>query len=309
MGREHLVRTAGFREQPDSWRRRAAGTAPPAPADPAPERGDAQPEGGGPATPGPGGERPGPGRSPVDPRQEPPVEEEAAGRARAEPGGRRPLADDGVPRRPRAHDPGRGPSTGLRIIHPCRRWRPCCRSSTIPLPSCDSAPKTASPARAASSSSPCSTTSPPPSVDAWRRPCGWPRRARTLASCPWRSDMRRPRIRTSVPPPSACWGPSAASRPSRSWTRHSPTVPEGYGRKAAAALGILHHWPSAPRVSLLLADDSWQVRRIAAQSLRVMGAPGLLYLRRASRADGPGRDVAQHVLDLPEALARVEAPR
>lgn len=79
--------------------------------------------------------------------------------------------------------------------------------------------------------------------------------------------------------------------------------------QAAAALGILHHWRSAARVSLLLADDSWQVRRIAAQSLRVMGPPGLLYLRRASRTDGPGRDIAQHVLGLPEALARVEAPR
>lgn len=76
--------------------------------------------------------------------------------------------------------------------------------------------------------------------------------------------------------------------------------------RAAAATGIgdLGHWPSVARVAALLADPAWDVRRAAGLALRRLDAPGALYLRRGLQAeDNFARDMAQQVLDLPDARA------
>ncbi len=69
---------------------------------------------------------------------------------------------------------------------------------------------------------------------------------------------------------------------------------------AVAAIGGLGHWPVAPRVARLLNDQEWTVRHAAALSLRALGAPGHLFLRRALKGtDRYAVDMARHVLDLP----------
>jgi HEAT repeat protein len=71
---------------------------------------------------------------------------------------------------------------------------------------------------------------------------------------------------------------------------------------AARALGRLGHWPAAPALAPLLRDRVWAVRREAALALHVLGAPGLLFLRRyLADADRFAADMARQVLDLPEA--------
>lgn len=73
---------------------------------------------------------------------------------------------------------------------------------------------------------------------------------------------------------------------------------------AARGLGALAYWPSAPQVAALLRDRAWQVRREAGLALRAMGAPGVLFLRRALTSDDRfAADMAQQVLNLPGLVA------
>jgi HEAT repeat protein len=73
---------------------------------------------------------------------------------------------------------------------------------------------------------------------------------------------------------------------------------------AAHALGRMQHWQSASQLAECLRDSSWQVRREAGLALRAIGAPGALFLRRAIKGDDRfASDMAQQVLDLPEAAA------
>jgi len=70
---------------------------------------------------------------------------------------------------------------------------------------------------------------------------------------------------------------------------------------AARALGKLAHWRAAPTLVTLLRDPYWIVRREAGLALRALGAPGILFLRRAlSDRDPFAADMAHQVLDLPE---------
>ena len=78
------------------------------------------------------------------------------------------------------------------------------------------------------------------------------------------------------------------------------------GVRAAAArgLGRMQHWQSGSQLAECLRDSSWQVRREAGLALRAIGAPGALFLRRAIKGDDRfASDMAQQVLDLPEAAA------
>jgi hypothetical protein len=51
-------------------------------------------------------------------------------------------------------------------------------------------------------------------------------------------------------------------------------------------------------------DSAWRVRKEAGLSLRALGAPGTLFLRRALRSDDRfAADMAQQVLDLPATAA------
>lgn len=71
---------------------------------------------------------------------------------------------------------------------------------------------------------------------------------------------------------------------------------------AAHALGQLGHWPAAASLSAHLRDPAWDVRRSSALALRRLGSPGLLLLRRAlANDDRYAADIAQQVLDLPDA--------
>jgi len=81
--------------------------------------------------------------------------------------------------------------------------------------------------------------------------------------------------------------------------------PEAGVRSAAAhGLGRTQHWQSASQLAECLRDPSWQVRREAGLALRALGAPGSLFLRRAIKSDDRfAADMAQQVLDLPEAAA------
>lgn len=73
---------------------------------------------------------------------------------------------------------------------------------------------------------------------------------------------------------------------------------------AAQALGRMQHWPAASLLAERLRDRTWRVRREAALALRAIGAPGALFLRRALKGDDRfAADMAQQVLDLPEAAA------
>ncbi|MFL5844695.1 MAG: HEAT repeat domain-containing protein [Solirubrobacteraceae bacterium] len=69
---------------------------------------------------------------------------------------------------------------------------------------------------------------------------------------------------------------------------------------AARGLGRLMAWPSATLLAERLGDPAWDVRQGAALSLRALGAPGLLLLRRTlEHEDRFARDIARQVLDLP----------
>ncbi len=79
---------------------------------------------------------------------------------------------------------------------------------------------------------------------------------------------------------------------------------EGVRAAAAHGLGRMQHWQSASQLAECLRDSSWQVRREAGLALRALGAPGALFLRRAIKGDDRfASDMAQQVLDLPEAAA------
>lgn len=71
---------------------------------------------------------------------------------------------------------------------------------------------------------------------------------------------------------------------------------------AAHALGRMQHWRAASLLAERLRDPVWRVRRAAGLGLRTLGAPGALFLRRATNGDDRfAADMAQQVLDLPAA--------
>lgn len=73
---------------------------------------------------------------------------------------------------------------------------------------------------------------------------------------------------------------------------------------SARGLGKMRHWPAATRLSAMLADGNWEVRREAAMALRQIGGPGLLLLRKAAAGtDDRSSAVAQLILDTPIQLA------
>jgi HEAT repeat protein len=73
---------------------------------------------------------------------------------------------------------------------------------------------------------------------------------------------------------------------------------------AAQALGRMQHWQAASVLADRLRDSAWSVRRAAGLALRSIGAPGALFLRRSLKGDDAfAADMAQQVLDLPEAAA------
>ena len=68
---------------------------------------------------------------------------------------------------------------------------------------------------------------------------------------------------------------------------------------ALRALAGLAHWPAAPAVARRLHDAAWDVRRQAALTLRALGAPGLIFLRRSRDGDDQvAAAVARYALDL-----------
>lgn len=81
---------------------------------------------------------------------------------------------------------------------------------------------------------------------------------------------------------------------------------EAFQVRAAAAqsLGRMRHWQAGSALSERLEDPTWSVRREAALALRAIGAPGILFLRRAVKGnDRFAADMAQQILDLPAAAA------
>ena len=81
---------------------------------------------------------------------------------------------------------------------------------------------------------------------------------------------------------------------------------EAFQVRAAAAqsLGRMRHWQAGSALSECLVDPTWSVRRQAALALRAIGAPGVLFLRRAVKGnDRFAADMAQQILDLPAAAA------
>lgn len=71
---------------------------------------------------------------------------------------------------------------------------------------------------------------------------------------------------------------------------------------AASSLGRMQHWQAASQLAGCLRDRTWRVRRDAGLALRAIGAPGVLFLRRALKGnDRFAADMAQQVLDLPTA--------
>ncbi len=73
---------------------------------------------------------------------------------------------------------------------------------------------------------------------------------------------------------------------------------------AAHGLGRMQHWKAASQLAESLRDSAWRVRRDAALALRSIGAPGVLFLRRALKGDDAfAADMAQQILDLPAAAA------
>jgi hypothetical protein len=66
----------------------------------------------------------------------------------------------------------------------------------------------------------------------------------------------------------------------------------------------MQHWQAGSLLSDALRDRTWRVRREAGLALRAIGAAGALFLRRALKGDDRfAADMAQQVLDLPEAAA------
>jgi len=80
---------------------------------------------------------------------------------------------------------------------------------------------------------------------------------------------------------------------------------ESHVRAAAVgALGRMHYLQAGSQLAERLRDERWRVRREAGLALRAIGAPGTLLLRRAVKGnDRFAADMAQQVLDLPEAAA------
>lgn len=73
---------------------------------------------------------------------------------------------------------------------------------------------------------------------------------------------------------------------------------------AAHGLGRMQHWQAASLLAEGLRDRTWRVRRESGLALRAIGAAGILFLRRALKGDDRfAGDMAQQVLDLPEAAA------
>jgi HEAT repeat protein len=73
---------------------------------------------------------------------------------------------------------------------------------------------------------------------------------------------------------------------------------------AAQGLGRMQQWKAASLLASRLRDSAWIVRRAAGLALRSIGAPGVLFLRRALKEDDAfAADMAQQVLDLPAAAA------
>lgn len=71
---------------------------------------------------------------------------------------------------------------------------------------------------------------------------------------------------------------------------------------AATGLGKLKHLGAAPLLSRLMEDEAWDVRQAAGITLKNLGAPGILFLRRAQSAESStASDMAHQVLDLPTA--------
>ena len=74
---------------------------------------------------------------------------------------------------------------------------------------------------------------------------------------------------------------------------------------AAHGLGRMQYWQAASQLAETLRDSTWRVRRDSALALRAIGAPGVLFLRRALKGnDAFAADMAQQILDLPEAAVR-----
>jgi hypothetical protein len=73
---------------------------------------------------------------------------------------------------------------------------------------------------------------------------------------------------------------------------------------AAHGLGRMRYWQGAAQLADTMHDRTWRVRREAALALRSIGAPGVLFLRRALKGNDPfAADMAQLIMDLPEAAA------
>ncbi|CAN5690552.1 hypothetical protein BH23GEM8_BH23GEM8_07630 [soil metagenome] len=70
---------------------------------------------------------------------------------------------------------------------------------------------------------------------------------------------------------------------------------------AAAALGEMGQWTAANAVAPLLRDPAFPVRRAAGLSLRAMGSPGEIFLRRyRTDPDPQASGIATQILDLPD---------
>jgi hypothetical protein len=89
--------------------------------------------------------------------------------------------------------------------------------------------------------------------------------------------------------------------------RLTEMLKDGESRVRAAAahsLGRMQHWQAGSALFDAMRDSAWRVRREAGLSLRALGAPGTLFLRRALKSDDRfAADMAQQVLDLPAAAA------
>lgn len=73
---------------------------------------------------------------------------------------------------------------------------------------------------------------------------------------------------------------------------------------AVSGLGRMNYWQAGSLIAERLRDAKWRVRREAGLALRSLGAAGTLLLRKALKGDDQfAADMAQQVLDLPEAAA------
>ena len=71
---------------------------------------------------------------------------------------------------------------------------------------------------------------------------------------------------------------------------------------AAKSLGRMQYWRAGSQLAERLRDSAWRVRKEAGLALRAIGAPGTLFLRRATKSDDRfAADMAHQVLDLPAA--------